>query len=186
MSNSTRFNYLINELYKNSQKWIFSSIYTILDAARDEAIYANLMISDVEEVCLYQGKRAVALAEVAPYLIELDREDSDYFLEWILNKGWGKSWGIFIESSANPDELKSHFQSLITVYDEYEKPLFFRYYDPRVLRIYLPVCNEVELQIVFGPVRHYCLETEDGNSMIEYSCDYGQLTQRIIDLSQSK
>lgn len=179
MSHSTRFNYIINELYKNSQKWVFSPIYTILDGARDEAIYAKLMVSDVEEVCLYRGKQADALAEVAPYLVELDREDSDSFLEWFLSKGWGKSWGIFIESSASSDELKAHFQSLITVYDEYDVPFFFRYYDPRVLRTYLPTCNEVELQILFGPVRHYYVETEDGSSMTEYSCVYGHLTRRI-------
>jgi len=158
--------------------------YAILDAARDEAIYPKLMVSDVDEICLYHGTQADALAEVAPYLVRLRRKDS--FFEWLLNNGWGKSWGIFIESPADIDEIKEHFQKLITVYDQYEEPLFFRYYDPRVLRIYLPTCYEVELQIVFGPVRHYCVETEDGLSMIEYSCDYGRLTQRIIDLSQPK
>jgi len=158
--------------------------YVILDAARDEAVYPKLMVSDVDEICLYQRKQADALAEVAPYLVRLRREDS--FLEWLLNNGWGKSWGIFIESSADINELKEHFQKFITVYDEDDESFFFRYYDPRVLRIYLPTCNEVELQIMFGPVKHYCVETEDGNSMIEYSCDYGQLTQRIIDLSQPK
>jgi hypothetical protein len=30
--------------------------------------------------------------------------------------------------------------------------LLFRYYDPRVLRVYLPSCRPSELETVFGPV----------------------------------
>ena len=156
--------------------------YAILDPARDEIIYAKLVLSDVERACLYQGSQAYDLAEVAPYLVRLRREDS--FLEWLLNKGWGKSWGIFIESSANLDELREHFQNFITVYDEYDNSFLFRYYDPRVLQVYLPTCNETELQILFGPVRHYYVETEDGSSMTEYSYVYGQLVQHAVQLAK--
>ena len=66
------------------------------------------------------------------------------------------------------------------VYDEDGKPLYFRYYDPRVLRVYLPTCNESELKTVFGPVTHYWVEGEDGNSMIEYSQADDELIERII------
>ena len=37
---------------------------------------------------------------------------------------------------------------------------YFRYYDPRVLRVYLPTCNARELQTVFGPVLRYLVEDE--------------------------
>ena len=66
-----------------------------------------------------------------------------------------------IESPAGLRELGRHFQAFIMVYDPQGKPLYFRYYDPRVFRIYLPTCNESELKTVFGPVNSFYVEGED-------------------------
>ena len=69
-------------------------------------------------------------------------------------------------------------------YNEEGTPFYFRYYDPRVLRRYLPSCNESELKILFGPVIRYCVEGEESNAIIEYSCNLeGQLTDRIVQLT---
>ena len=53
--------------------------------------------------------------------------------------------------------------------------LYFRYYDPRVLRIYLPACNKEELATIFGPVRRYVLEGEEKEMVIEYQAAGGEL-----------
>ena len=37
----------------------------------------------------------------------------------------------------------------------------FRFYDPRVFRVYLPTCNEAEAEFVFGPFESFFLEDED-------------------------
>lgn len=58
----------------------------------------------------------------------------------------------------------------------------FRYYDPRVLRVYLPTCRPDELRTVFGPIRSYLVEGEDG-SLIEFEFDGNVLTQRQIVLA---
>ena len=68
------------------------------------------------------------------------------------------------------------------VYDDKGKPLYFRYYDPRVLRVYLPTCNASELETVLGPVSHFILEDDNGNAMIRYSRLRGQLTQNTVRL----
>ena len=49
--------------------------------------------------------------------------------------------------------------------------MLFRYYDPRVLRAYLPTCDESELRAVFGPIRAFWMEARDSGVMLEYRFD---------------
>jgi len=39
-------------------------------------------------------------------LVELDRDDS--FKRYIINKGWGNSWGIFFRSPERIEKLRRH------------------------------------------------------------------------------
>lgn len=155
-------------------------LYAILDAARDPRIYQGLVESGCAYQCLYRGDLAVELRQVAPYLVRLERQAP--FTEWVLNLGWGDSWGIFVASPAGMRDLRRHFRRFLMVYSEDGKPLYFRYYDPRVLRLYLPTCNAAEVLILFGPVARYYTEGEDGDTLIEFSQDAGQLRQRTLRL----
>ncbi len=157
-------------------------MYALLDGARDEQIYAGLMRSgrEDERCCLYRGTLDPALAQVAPYLVRL--HPLAPLTDWLLVRGWGASWGIFVESSASLRELQRHFRRFLMVYDEDGKPLYFRYYDPRVLRTYLPICQSDELAIVFGPVTHYLMEGESPSLLVEYTLTQGQCDERIISL----
>jgi hypothetical protein len=171
---------IINMIWLHAESDFSLQFYAILDTAREEAIYHKLADSDIECVSLFRGEKARELATVAPYLMALQRDDS--FTQWIINSGWGQSWGIIVGSRATLNELKRHFRNFLMVYDEDGKPLFFRYYDPRVLRVYLPTCNESEIETVFGPVSQYWVEGQDGKSMLEYSQAYGKLSERNIQL----
>ncbi len=155
-------------------------LYAILDAARDTRIHSRLAESGIEAVSLFRGDLAAELADVAPYLVPLHHGDS--FIDWLLTYGWGNSWGIVIESQAGFRELGRHFQAFIMVYDPQGKPLYFRYYDPRVFRIYLPTCNESELKTVFGPVNSFYVEGEDRDYLIHYVLAGGKLVERRLHL----
>ena len=157
-----------------------SKVYAILDAARDDMIYPRLAESDAQKVCLLIGDQARELAAVAPYLVEVDSEDP--FTQWLLDDGWGKSWGIFVESEATFIELRHHFRSFLRVVDESGKTLFFRYYDPRVIRVFLPVCDNAQLLTMFGPVEHYFVEGEKQNTLIQYSLRDNKLIQDVVQL----
>jgi len=171
---------VVNHLFKSVEGQAAPNIYTILDAARDESIYKKIQEAGLADGCLYHGTKAVELAEVAPYFVSL--KPDGHFTEWLFEKGWGNSWGIFLESSAAPDQLKRHFQKFLTVYDEDGNPLYFRFYDPRVLRVYMPTCNEEELEMIFGPVTRYCLENKDGG-LNEFRCsDKFELIQNVMIL----
>jgi hypothetical protein len=41
--------------------------------------------------------------------------------------------------------------------------MLFRFYDPRVLRVYLPTCWPGELTRMFGPVESFVMESAEGN-----------------------
>jgi len=156
-------------------------VYALLDAARDESIYPKIVNSDLESACLFQGENARKLAWVAPYLVLLRRDDP--FTEWVVENGWGKSWGVFAGSPAPINELKRHFRTFLMVYDEEGSSLYFRYYDPRVLRAYLPTCNEEELGSVFGPIEYFLLEHEDPGTLSRYRDVSGVLKQENIKIS---
>jgi hypothetical protein len=143
------------------------ALYVILDGARNEGIYAATLESGCEYECLYRGELEPDLAEAAPYLLKLAKDHP--FTYWLLAKGWGDSWGIFIRSDASLRDLRHHFRKFLMVYDPAVRPLYFRYYDPRVLRMYLPTCNANELQTMFGPVKSYLLEDDDAVVLLRYS-----------------
>ena len=81
-----------------------------------------------------------------------------------------KSWGIFLRSEASLEPLQRHLRKFLMVYTEDAKPLYFRYYDPRVFRVYLPTCTEMELKTIFGPVACFLAEGPSENSLIEFTC----------------
>ncbi|SPD72770.1 conserved hypothetical protein [uncultured Desulfobacterium sp.] len=157
-----------------------SKVFVILDSARDDIIYPRLAESDAQKGSLLIGDQARELAAVAPYLVELDQEDP--FTQWLLDQGWGKSWGIFAESEATFIELRHHLRSFLRVGDENGKTLFFRYYDPRVIRVFFPICDSAQLRTMFGPVKQYFVEGEEGKTLIQYSMRDNKLVQNIIQL----
>jgi len=171
---------VIRQIWQSAEADPSLQLYAILDAARDTRIYSRLAESEVAAASLFRGEKAQELASVAPYLVALQRDNS--FTDWLFTYGWGNSWGIIIESSAGPADLRRNFQSLIMVYDEGGKPLYFRYYDPRVFRVYLPTCNESELQVMFGLVSSYYVEGEEPDSMMHYAFADSKLVERKVQL----
>lgn len=156
------------------------SVWAVLDCARDERIYPALRTSRLDYLCLYSGRLPHSLERAAPHLVEL--HPSYAFTSQLIEAGWGKSWGIFlrIADSAN---LRHHLRSFLRVKDESGRILFFRYYDPRVLRVYLPTCRRDELAAVFGPVERFIVEDAGGGCATTFEFDGMQLQRRDVSVS---
>ncbi len=156
-------------------------VYAILDGASVPGLREKLYAYEPQHECLYRGELEPDMAEVAPYLVLLDRKSA--FTAWVLTQGWGKHWGIFAVSRASLPDLRKHFRRFLTVHDAGGRPLLFRYYDPRVLRVYLPTCNAEELQAMFGPVLCYILEAENPQELLRLQFDSGKLLPQAKSLN---
>ena len=142
-------------------------IFAILDGASAPGLVKKLYEHEPEYCCLYRGELAPDLATVAPYLVRL--EPGTPFAELVMAEGWGAHWGIFIVSSANLRTLRNHFRGFHTVQLPDRRTVLFRYYDPRVLRSFLPACNAAELGAFFGPVQSFCVEGETPETGIKFT-----------------
>ena len=156
-----------------------TSVWAILDAARDTRIYSALRLSRLDYMPLYSGKLPDALQQAAPYLVEL--APSYTFTRPLIDMGWGNAWGVFLRIK-DAHNLRHHLRGFLRVKDKSGRMLIFRYYDPRVLRVYLPTCNALELKTVFGPIDSYIVEGDHDESMIEFEFDGHRLSERRTSL----
>ncbi|MGZ8779617.1 MAG: DUF4123 domain-containing protein [Thermoanaerobaculia bacterium] len=167
---------VIGELWPPGMVAAGQSTYALVDAARDPRIHPALMDADCTWRCLYRGDAARRLATAAPYLVELEPEAR--FTRRLLHEGWGDAWGVFIHASATLDALQAHFRRLILARMPDGRTVYFRFYDPRVLRVYLPTCTANELATIFGPVDRYVLESRGGGGIVTFERGSEQLDRR--------
>jgi hypothetical protein len=142
-------------------------VFAILDGASAPDLVKNLYEHEPEYCCLYRGELEPDMATVAPYLVRLEPDSK--FTELVLGEGWGAHWGSFVVSSATLRTLRDHFRAFHTVELPNQRTVLFRYYDPRVLRNFLPVCNAAELATFFGPVQKFVVEGETPEAGLQFS-----------------
>ena len=134
--------------------------YAILDGAACRVLLQMLDELQPPFFCLYEGELAPDVESCAPHLVALLPEHP--FTSWLLSELPGKPWGIFVRSSGTLLELRKHFRSFLIVKNEQGQNLYFRYYDPRVLRVFLPTCDTEQLTKFFGSVSAFISEAEKG------------------------
>jgi len=142
-------------------------VFAVLDGASIPELVKHLYAHEPEFCCLYRGELEPDMATVAPYLVKL--EVGNKFTELVLNEAFGKHWGIFLATSANLRTLRDHFREFHTVELPDQRTVLFRYYDPRVLRSFLPACNADELAMFFGPVQSFVAEGESPDAGFRFS-----------------
>lgn len=151
------------------------SLYGVVDGAQDlELAYEAKCLYGQEIRSLFEGPPAAALAEVAPYAVLID-PDSSYLTNWA--DRWGTNAGILLTTTAGFDELQAHLRKIFIAEDESGQEYFFRYYDPRVLRVYLPTCVDSEIDEFFGPLRSIFLESDLAAEMLHCRSTNGGQTE---------
>ncbi|HEX4949178.1 MAG TPA: DUF4123 domain-containing protein [Blastocatellia bacterium] len=157
--------------------------YAVLDGASMPNLLGVLETHEPEHECLYRGELEPDMAEVVPYLIYLDNNTD--FPWWLAAKGWGKHWGIILQSEVNLRALRRHLRQFLIVYDPMGKPMYFRWYDPRVLSVFLPTCTPEELTTFFGPISCFFLESADGAQAFRFRLSAGELQTETLSLAAS-
>jgi hypothetical protein len=143
--------------------------FCVVDGARSPDIYGMATRSREEWACLYDGRLPPALLPVAPYLVRL--HIGSHFTRLFYAKGWGQAWGLVIRSNASLTAMRRHLRTLNYVSSSKHRKLLFRFYDPRVLRIFLPTCSVEQLDTLFGPIEAIVLEGKEDSQVLTYHRD---------------
>jgi hypothetical protein len=92
-----------------------------------------------------------------------------------LKEGKGKSWGVLFTAYAEPLAIYRHLRKFLIIQSEDDRELYFRYYDPRVLGVFLPTCTTDQLAEFFGPIQTFISENDEGN-FSAYTFEQGKLS----------
>ncbi len=159
-------------------------LWAVLDGAQDERISTWVRGGSSLWGCLYAGELAKELEEVAPYFVRFlpGRAEPVRLLE----NGWERAWGVFAVTTAPQAELRRHLRRHLRVRTEEGKTLLLRWYDPRVLRIYLPTCNTRELKQFFGPVRAFIGEGPGNGTLQMFTEVSGRLEVETIAVAEPR
>lgn len=159
--------------------------WMIVDAARDRRIFGLLLECFYSQhTCLFSGDITPQMQLVAPYLVELDYEHQK--TRHFLRQAWGNNWGVFLKCEERMATLRRHLRTILVVRDQPGNRLLFRYYDPRVLRVYLPTCTKEELDAVFGPIERFLAEGEETDELLEFCRLRGELITTDFKLQESE
>jgi hypothetical protein len=143
-------------------------LYSVVDAAKDYrlAMASRDLLGEPLRPLFYKAPRH--MDRVGPYMtrIQCTNRYPDYMKLWA--DRLGDNAGILLLSSSWPQAIRSHLRSIFKVYDERGAMFYFRYYDPRVIRTYLPTCTAKECRQFFGPVRSFLVEGEAPGTMLRY------------------
>ena len=155
-------------------------LFGIIDAARHLRLAKEAVrLFDQSAATLFEGPLARELQSYGPLLVPIDPE-SDYLERWALR--WGDDAGVLLVSRRERVPLRAHLREIFVVQDETGQEHFFRFYDPRVIRAYLPTCTADELQQFFGPISRFLVESADGSSILRYQAGRESLVSKTIPL----
>jgi hypothetical protein len=136
-------------------------LYAVVDGARERRILELLRESVEEARSLYDGVQGEALAHVAPYLVRL-REGSR-LLDALVREGWERRWGIYLTSRMAQNEVRRQLRRFLMVELEARRGrVYFRFYDPRTLTVFIPTCTPRQADEFFGGVDAFFAEDERG------------------------
>ena len=140
-------------------------LYAVLDGARDDRIHELLRESVEEHGSLYDGVQGAALAEVAPYLVHLPV--GSRLLDSLVHEGWGRRWGIYLTSLQRFTAVRRHLRRFLLVTDgRTEERVYFRFYDPAALTIFVRSCHPGQSSRFFDGIGEYL--AEDGLSLATF------------------
>jgi hypothetical protein len=133
----------------------------------------------LEARMLFEGPATTheEIGEVAPYVCAVNSDR--YFLEeWV--EILGHNVGILITSDVSSKVMYKHLRKIFISQDETNQEYFFRFYDPRVIRGFLPSCRPDEINQFFGPIRSIIVEDIEPGMLMAYWRSEGFLVTRRL------
>ena len=159
-------------------------VWMIVDAARDRRIFGMLLDGFYSDhMCLFSGPLTPALSRwLRRISFALNTKVRKRSVLW---RTRGETTGVcFSDQVWDARSCDVTFVSSLLVHDSRGDRLFFRYYDPRVLRVYLPTCTRDELRTVFGGIECFWMEDEKPAIVLNADFDQTRLVMRELPLER--
>jgi hypothetical protein len=162
---------------------VANPLYAVIDACQAFDLVVKIKEQSGKEArMLFQGAATthVEVEEIAPYVCAIDSEDvlrNDWFTRF------GSNAGILFVSESPMAVIHKHLRGLFISKDITGQEYFFRFYDPRVLRGFLPACNPQELLQIFGPIQSILVEDVNPQQLIIFTQQDGALFSRKLAVS---
>ncbi len=148
-------------------------LFALLDGAMVRQLPDFLEDEEVEHAPLLPpATREPEEITRATYLTRVERDSTT--ADWLASSGWGEHWGIFIAAPAGTafDDMLGHLREMAQVRLPDGRIVFFRFYDPRVWRTFLPSCDMPQQQHLFSlPVIYGCEMADEPGLILDFLKD---------------
>nr|WP_233124980.1 DUF4123 domain-containing protein [Agrobacterium vaccinii] len=105
-------------------------------------------------------------------------------LDWLIDNGFGKRWSIFLRSPLQLADVVRHLRKFTVIEDEGGTVHFFRFYDPRTLRQYLPIFTPEQNGAFFkGVDAWFCEHDLRPDELLKFTANAGTLHREVISLA---
>lgn len=122
-------------------------LYAVIDGAVENELLMMLEQLDPPVSCLYAEPVQDELVAIAPYLVQVN----DEVKRWLNARD--SFWGFYCTSDASLKEVRHHLRKhLQAMVDGEEKPVFFRFYDPRNIWVLCDLLSDWQLNNFLGPI----------------------------------
>jgi hypothetical protein len=159
-----------------------SPLYAVLDAARDPRIRLLLGEAGEQIASLYAGFQGEILGDVGPTLVHLPHGSP--LLDTLVDNGWGESWGVFLTSGHPFIEVRKHLRRFLLIESGAGKQMYFRFYDPRVLRGFLPSCRPRQIEALFEEIESFTMEAEEPRKLLRFTAQAGKVVREESALAR--
>lgn len=150
-------------------------LYILLDGARHYEEQQSIGARSVHQMAsmsgapyepLFFGRSQSDLTNFGPWLVQITPETS--LLEQYLMSGWGNAWGYFFVSTRDLGSLADHLRRLLMIQYDDRRLVMFRFYDPRVMRTFLPSCDATQAQFVMQGIEEILMETPTAVDLLRF------------------
>jgi len=138
------------------------ALYAIVDPTRSPRVLELLREAVEYSRSLYEGAEGDTLSESAPYLVEFPEKPSR-LLTSLVTEGLMRRWCIFLTSPRPFKDVRRHFRRFLMVREEDTgEQLYFRFYDPVILRAFIPTMTALQTKEFYADISAFLVEGDRG------------------------
>jgi len=137
------------------------SLYAVVDGCAAPAVsdLARSLGPD-RAACLYLGEAATNYGDKAPYLLRVDAA----LAATLGDRASDPAWGCFVVSANGFEAVRRHLRGWLTVSSPQGEAWLFRFWDPRLLPVFLRASQPDELNAFFGPIDAFAVTDPAGDA----------------------